>query len=162
MSRTTVRATVASFLSPPNVAGLNKVFTAAPKRVEGTWFRYGQPAGTFSGGIAVVNIVAEREERIALGGEHGGKKWIHYEVSLDIFFHSVQRRSEDAMTDFDTLIDNIKTRIRADRRLGNDAVIFESGERYLDGEYGEPRVLQDGATEIWGSIRFEVSEVITS
>lgn len=162
MSRTTVRAAIASFLAPPNVAGLNKVFTAMPKRVEGTWFRYGQPAGTHSGAVAIVNIVAEREERIALGGEHSGKKWVHYEVSLDIFTHSIHRHSEDAMADFDTLIDNIKTRIRADRRLGNDAVIFESGERYLDGEYGEPRVLQDGATEIWGSIRFEVSEVITS
>ncbi len=162
MSRATVRAAIANYLAPPAVAGLNKVFTATPKRVEGTWFRYGQPAGTQSGAVAVINLTSDREERIALGGEHSGKKWIHYEISLDIYSHSVHRHSEDAMADFDTVIENIKARLRADRRLGNDTVIFESGERYLDGEYGEPRVLNDGATEIWGTIRFEVSEVITS
>ena len=162
MSRATVRAAIADFLAPPAVAGLNKVFTSTPKRIEGTWFRYGQPAGTQSGAVAVINLVSEREERIALGGEHSGKKWVHYEVSLDVYSHSVQKLSENAMTDFDSVIDTIKARLRADRRLGNDTVIFESGERSLDGEYGEPRVLNDGATEIWGSIRFEVSEVITS
>lgn len=162
MSRATVRSAVATYFAPPTVPGLNKVFTAMPKRIEGTWFRYGQPAGTWSGAVAVVHIESEDEERIAIGGEHSGKKWVHYSVALDIYSHSVQRHSEDAMADFDTVIDGVKAALRADRRLNDYPVIFEAGERLLAGEYGEPVVNADGSTEIWGRVRFEVSEVLTT
>ena len=162
MSRATVRAAVAEFFAPPAVPGLNKVFTAMPKRVEGTWFRYGQPAGTLSGMVAVVHIESEDEERIAIGGEHGGKKWVHYTVALDLYSHSVHRHAEDAMNDFDAVVDGVKDRLRSDRRLNDWPVIFEAGERQLSGEYGEPVVNADGSTEIWGRVRFEVSEVLTT
>lgn len=160
MSRQTVRAAVASYFAAPAVSGLNKVFTSMPKRIEGTWFRYGQPAGTKTGAVAFVHLVSENEERRSIGGEHAGQKWVHYEVELQIYCHSIQAHSEDAMADFDTVIDNVKALLRADRRLDDYPVIFEAGEKYLDGQYGEPKVLGDGATEIWGAVRFEVSEFI--
>lgn len=162
MSRATVRAAVQAYFEPPAVTGLNKLFSALPKRIEGTWFRYGKPAGTLSGCVGVVHIVGESEERIAIGGEHSGKKWVHYEVQLQVFQHSLQRHAEDAMNDFDTVMDNIKALLRADRRLDDYPVIFEAGEKYLEGEYGEPKVLADGSTEIWGAVRFEVSEILTT
>jgi hypothetical protein len=162
MSRASIREAVTVFLEPPKVPGLNRVFTSFPKRVEGGWFRYGQPAGTQSGAIGIVHIVGEREERIAFGGEHSGKKWVHYTVELQIFSHSIHQLSERAMDDFDAVVDAAKDRLRSDRRLGQFPIIFESGERQLDGVYGEPRVLQDGSTEIWGCVRFEVSEVLTT
>lgn len=161
MSRQLVRQAVSEFFAPPAVPGLNRVFTAMPKRVEGPWFRYGQPAGTLSGAIGVVHILSEREERIGIGGAHSGKKWVHYTVEIQVFQHSVQRHSEDAMTDFDAVIDAVKDKLRSDRQL-NNALVFESGERLLDGDYGDPKVLQDGSTEIWGAVRFEVSEVLTT
>jgi hypothetical protein len=83
-------------------------------------------------------------------------------VQLQVYQHSLQRHSEDAMNDFDTVMDNIKALLRADRRLDDYPVIFEAGEKYLEGEYGEPKVLADGATEIWGAVRFEVSEILTT
>jgi hypothetical protein len=162
MSRATVRESLVNFFAPPAVPGLNKVFSSFPKRIEGTWFRYGQPAGTQSGAVGVVDIVSEVEERIAIGGEHSGKKWVHYTVDLHVYLHSVHKHSEDAMADFDSVIDACKDRLRSDRRLENFPVIFESGERLLIGQYGEPTVLEQGATEIWGVIQFEVSEVITT
>lgn len=162
MSRATVRSAVLNYFEPPTVAGLNKLFSAHPKRIEGTWFRFGQPAGTESGAVGVVHIVGEYEERIAIGGEHSGKKWVHYTVELQVFLHSVHRHSEDAMNDFDAVIDGVKAALRADRRLDDYPVIFEAGEKALEGEYGEPRVLQDGSTEIWGAVRFEVSEILTT
>lgn len=162
MSRSTVRNAVVKYFEPPTVPGLNKIYSAAPKRIEGPSFRFGQPPGTESGAVGVVHLVNEYEERIAIGGEHSGKKWVHYTVEIQVFLHSVHRLSEDAMTDFDAVIDGIKTALRADRRLNDWPVIFEAGEKALEGEYGEPRVQQDGSTEIWGAVRFEVSEILTT
>ena len=162
MSRTTVRSTVAAFFIPPAVVGLNTVYTSMPKRVNGTDFRSGQPSGTKSGAVGIVHIVGEREERIAIGGATSGKKWVHYTVELQVFCHSIETHSETAMAFFDTVIDNVKTKLRSDRGLNNYPVIFEAGERELTGVYGEPKVLNDGASEIWGAVSFEVSEVLTT
>lgn len=162
MSRATVRSAVLAYFAPPRVNGLNKVFSSMPKRIEGHWFRYGQSAGTPSGAVGIVHIAGESEERIAIGGETDGWKWVHYDVQLDLYQHSVHPLSEDAMTDFDTLVDAVKDALRADRRLSDYPVIFEAGEKYLLGEYGEPKVLGDGSTEVWGTVRFEVSEVIAA
>ena len=160
MSRASVREAVVNYFQPPRAIGLNKVFPSMPKRIEGYWFRYGQPSGVASGAVGIVQLVGENEERIAIGGEHSGKKRVRYDVQLELYQHSVQRNAEDAMADFDALVDNVKAALRADRRLGDYPIIFEAGEQYLLGEYGEPKVLGDGSTEIWGAIRFEVSEVL--
>lgn len=162
MSRATVRQAVAAFFAPPAVDGLNTIYSAPPKRISGPAFREGKPSGTQSGAIGMVNIVSETEERIAVGGEHSGKKWVHYVVELQVFLHSIHPHSEDAMNDFDKVIDSVKARLRSDRRLDDWPIIFEAGERQLSGIYGEPRVLQDGSTEIWGAVQFEVSEVLTT
>lgn len=162
MSRATVRAAVAAFFAPPAVPGLNRVYTSMPKRVEGTNFRNMQPSGTYSGAVAIINIESESETRRSIGGEHSGWKRVSYTVALDIYTHSVHQLAEDAMADFDTVVDGVKAHLRSDRRLEDYPQIFEAGEIFLDGEYGEPRVLQDGSTEIWGTVRFEVSEFIQS
>jgi len=162
MSRAQVRQAVVDFFAPPAVPYLSTIYKATPKRVPGPEFRNTLPSGTYSGAIAIVNLVAENEERIAIGGEHNGRKWVHYEVALEVKLHSIHTHSEDAMTDFDALIDAIKTKLRSDRRLANDGVVFEAGERYLDSEYAEPEVMNDGSTIIWGIVRFEVSEVLAT
>jgi len=162
MSRATVRAAVQAFFAPPAVIGLNNCYTSFPKRIPGTDFRLGQPAGTKSGAVGVVQIVSEREERIAIGGPTSGKKWVHYTVELDVFCHSIETHAETAMGFFDSVIDGVKARLRSDRWLDDYPVIFEAGERSLIGLYGEPKVLADGSSEIWGAVQFEVSEVLTT
>jgi hypothetical protein len=150
------------FFQPPAVPGLNKLYSSHPKRITGSDFHAGRPSGELTGAVAVVGILSENEERIALGGEHSGKKWVHYSVELQVLLNSREQHSEDAMTVFDEVIDAVKERLRSNRRLDNFPVIFEAGEKSLDGEYGEPRLLEDGSTEIWGSVRFEVSEILTT
>ena len=162
MSRATIRAAINSFFAPPAVSGLNTLYAAQPKRIPGTDFRAGQSAGTKSGVVGIVNIMSSREERIAIGGPTSGQKWVHYQCELQLFCHSIETHSENAMAFFDTVVDNIKAKLRSDRYLSDYPAVFEAGERQLLGVYGEPRVLSDGATEIWGAIRFEVSEVITT
>ena len=162
MSRATVRNAVAQFFQPPAVTGLNSVYTSFPKRIPGQDFRKGQPAGTMSGAVGVVHIISEREERIAIGGAQSGKKWVHYTVELQIYCHSIETHAETAMTFFDSVIDGVKAHLRSDRWLNDYPIIFEAGERELSGYYGDPKVLNDGASEIWGAVRFEVSEVLTT
>lgn len=162
MSRTTVRKAVTEFFSPPAVPMLSAVYSSIPKRVPGPEFRKTLSAGTKSGAIAIVAIAGENERRIAIGGEHNGRKRVFYDVILEVKMHSVHTHSEDAMADFDILIDNIKEKLRSDRRLANDGVIFEAGEGYLTGEYADPEVMNDGSTIIWGVVRFEVSEVLNT
>ena len=162
MSRAIVRSAVTAFFQPPAVSGLNKCYSSFPKRIPGPDFRAGQAAGTKSGAVGVTNIVSETEERIAIGGATSGKKWVHYTVELQVFCHSVETHAEDAMDFFDSVIDGVKAHLRSDRWLNDYPVIFEAGERELAGVYGEPRVLNDGASEIWGAVRFEVSEVLTT
>ena len=162
MSRASVRAAVTTFFQPSAVAGLNKVYSSMPKRIPGTDFRQGQAAGTKSGAVGLVQIVAENEERIAIGGATSGKKWVHYTVELQVYCHSIEMHAEDAMAFFDSVIDDVKATLRSDRWLNDYPVIFEAGERSLVGIYGEPKVLADGASEIWGAVQFEVSEVLTT
>lgn len=160
MSRKTVRDAVVSFFEPPVVDGLNKVYSTFPKRIPGTDYRVGKPSGSKSGAVGVVNILSEREHRISFGGEHAGEKMVHYRVELQIYCHSVETHTEDAMIFFDSVIDGVKDRLRSERRLLAWPVIFEAGEEELIGFYGEPRVMNDGASQIWGGIRFDVSEVV--
>lgn len=162
MSRATVRSAVQTFFAPPAVSGLNEVYTSFPKRIPGGDFRKGQASGTKSGAVGVVHIISEREERIAIGGPTSGKKWVHYTVELQVYCHSIETHAETAMAFFDSVIDGIKDHLRSDRWLNDYPVIFEAGERELAGYYGEPRVLNDGASEVWGAVRFEVSEVLTT
>lgn len=162
MSRATVRAAVQAFFKPTAVAGLNAVYTTFPKRIPGGDFRAGQPAGTRSGAVGVVHIITEREERIAIGGAKSGKKWVHYTVELQVYCHSIETHAEAAMDFFDSVIDGVKAHLRSDRWINDYPVVFEAGERELSGYYGEPRVLNDGASEIWGAVRFEVSEILTT
>lgn len=162
MSRATVRSAVATFFAPPSVSGLNTIYTSMPKRVPGSAIRAGQPAGTKSGSVGMVQIVGEREERIAIGGATSGKKWVHYTVQLQIYCHSIETHAELAMDFFDSVIDGVKAHLRSDRWLNDYPVIFEAGERELIGIYGEPKVINDGSSEIWGAVQFEVSEVLTT
>ena len=162
MSRATVRNAVVQFFSPPNVHGLNKIYLSQPKRITGTDFHGGRPSGDLNGAVGVVHIMSETEERVGVGGEHSGKKWVHYQVQFQVLTNSREQLSENSMVFFDSVIDAVKDRLRSNRRLDDYPVIFEAGERELIGEYTDPVLLEDGSTEIWGAVTFEVSEFLTT
>ena len=111
----------------------------------------------------VVFINGEREERIALGGESSGWKKITYDVTFQIFLHSMENYSQDAMTAFDAIVDSVKAQLRAGgHRLNkpDGTQIWQAAEPEISVDYGEPVTNDGGATEIWAGINFNVLEMI--
>ena len=157
--RTGVRATLASFLTTPQIVTLNQVFTSFPKRIN---FQVNSVAGQLSRAALVVFIQSENETRLAIGGATNGWKRVDYSIVLQVFHHSLQRNAEDAMTDFDTLVDNIKTRLRSDHRFGDSTgtLVWQGAEPIINATYGEPSTVAEGATETYAELQFDVTEMI--
>lgn len=157
--RTGVRATLAEFLTTPQITGLNQIFTSFPKRIN---YQVNSVAGQLTRAACVVFIVSENETRLAIGGATSGWKRVDYTVILQIYVHSMERNAEDAMTAFDTLIDNIKTRLRSDHNFGDSTgrLVWQGAEPIIRGRYGEPATSGEGATEIYAEIEFDVTEMV--
>jgi len=158
VTRATARDAVATWIAPPNVAGLNTVFTSWPKLIEGADFTADQPPGTASGTVAVVHIVHEDEQRIAFGGEHGGWKRVTYTITVQLFHRSLEPDAADAQDHLDAVVDALKERIRADRTLGSPDV-WQAAEESFTGDYGVPDLSND-AIETWASISFALTEML--
>ena len=157
--RVGVRATLASFLATPQITTLNQVFTSFPKRIN---FQVNSVAGQLSRAAVVVFIQSENETRLAIGGATNGWKRVDYSIVLQVFHHSLQRNAEDSMADFDTLIDNIKTRLRSDHRFGDETgtLVWQGAEPIINATYGEPSTVAEGATETYAELQFDVTEMI--
>ena len=156
--RVGVRATLASFISNPQIATLNQVFTSFPKRIN---FQVNSQTGQLSRAAAVVFIASERETRLAVGGATNGWKRVDYGIVLQVFHHSLQRDAEDAMADFDILIDNIKTRLRSDHTFGDPTgtLVWQGAEPIITANYGEPKTIAEGATETYAELQFDVTQM---
>jgi len=157
--RVGVRATLATFLATPPITGLNQVLTSFPKRIN---FQVNSTAGQLSRAAVVVFIQSENETRLAIGGATNGWKRVDYSVILQVFHHSLQRNAEDAMADFDALIDNIKTRLRSNHNFGDTTgtLVWQGAEPIINASYGEPSTVQEGATETFAELQFDVTEMI--
>jgi hypothetical protein len=157
--RTGVRATIYSFLSVPQITNLNQIFTSFPKRID---FNVNSTPGSSTRAAAVIFIASETESRIAIGGATNGIKRVDYTIILQIYQHSFERNAEAAMTSFDTLIDAIKTRLRSDHRFGdtNGTLVWQGAEPRITTRYGEPSTAEEGMTETYAEVEFEVTEMI--
>lgn len=160
MSRSEVRNAVASWIAGGNIAHLNQIFVAHPKRIN---FQANSTAGEITRAAGLVFIAGESEERIAIGGAYNGWKRIDYDVQFQVFTHSVASYAQDAMNDFDAIIDAVKDRLRAGgHRLGqtDGSVIWQAAEPGITVSYGEPLTNDGGATEIWAALDFTVTQMI--
>jgi hypothetical protein len=157
--RTAVRATLYNYLLGASIPGLNQLFTSFPKRIN---YQVNSQPGQLSRAAVVIFIQSEREKRIAIGGATNGWKQVDFTVVLQIFHHSLQRSAEAAMADFDTLVDNIKTTLRADHRFGDTTgtLVWQGAEPAIDTLYGEPVTSDNAATETFAEMRFDVTEMI--
>jgi hypothetical protein len=157
--RADVRATLYNYLKTAGIDQLNQLFTSFPKRIN---YQVNAKPGQLSRAAVVIFIQSEREKRIAIGGAHSGWKQVDYTVILQIFHHSVQNNAEDSMADFDTLVDNIKATLRADHRFGDTTgnLVWQGAEPAIDTLYGEPVTSDNGATDTFAEIRFDVTEMI--
>lgn len=161
MGRATVRATIAAYFAPVNVAGLTTTYRSRPKLI--TAQAYGLAAGGGSGAVLVIHLPNADEKRMAMGGAVSGGKFDIHEVSMELMFQSMKVDSMAAMDDYDALIDAFKARFRADRTLGSaDGVpIWQAGEgpNGIKHEGGLP-VLGKQNTIINSVIRFDAYEWI--
>jgi hypothetical protein len=157
--RTGVRDTLTKFIANPPIPTLNQVFKSFPKRIN---FQVNAQPGQLTRSAAVVFIAAEDETRLAIGGATSGWKRVDYTVVIQIYTHSMHPNSEDAMTDFDTLIDNIKTRLRSDHNFGDTTgnLVWQGAEPRISARYGEPATSNEGATETYAELEFDVTEMI--
>jgi hypothetical protein len=170
VSRSVVREAIRAWIADAQITTLNQTLSSFPKRIN---FQEKSFPGQNSRAAAVVFIESEQEMRIAIGGVStmssggAGKGWkrVDYGIALQVFHHSLQRNAEDAMADFDRLIDAIKERLRSGQHtLGveNPNIIWQAAEPGIDVQYGEPLSNEGGATETWAAIRFTVTEMIES
>lgn len=161
MSRAQVRSQLVTFLQGANIDGLNQVFSSFPKRIN---FQQGAKPGQRSRAAAVVFIEDEVETRLALGGATNGIKRIDYSVAVQVFHHSLQNDPIAAMDDFDIVIDGVKDRLRSDHRFGDPTgtLIWQGAEPAIDVSYGVPRAVENGSTETWAAVRFQVSQVFNA
>jgi len=157
--RTGVRATLYNWLSTGSITGLNQIFTSFPKRIN---YQVNSTPGQLSRAAAVIFIQSERESRLAIGGAHSGWKRVDYTVIVQVYHHSMERDAEDAMTAFDTLVDSLKARLRADHNFGDTSgnLVWQGAEPEIRTSYGEPATDKGGATETFAEIQFEVTEMI--
>ena len=99
----------------------------------------------------------------SIGGAYDGWKRVDYIVNFQIYHQSMQPKPEDAMTDFDILIDAVKGQLRAGgHRLGlpDGSVIWQAADPGISATYSEPVTNDGGATETWASITFTVTQMI--
>lgn len=161
MSRATLRAGIQAWLSS-QVVGINTVYSAQPQLIPASAFYAPGTFGASSGCVAVIDILSETENRIALGGATSGWKRVDYQVGVQLFFRSTapaplnQDAGQVAMAAFDTIIENLKLRIRADRTAGG--TVWQWGEGSLIGTYGE-MVAEGDARVAWAMIQTEVTEM---
>ena len=157
--RSGVRSTLSAFIANQPIETLNQVFTSFPKRIN---FQVNALPGQMTRSAVVVFIAAERENRLAIGGATNGWKRVDYTVILQVYAHSLHPNSEDVMTDFDTLIDNIKQRLRSDHNFGDTTgnLVWQGAEPVINGRYGEPATNNEGATDIFAELEFDVTEMI--
>ena len=166
VGRAQVRQTLYNFINPPQVAGINQVFTSLPKRID---FQVNALPSQQSRVAAVIFIESETETRVALGGFNGADNGIHagwkridYTVVIQLFQHSLARTAEQAMDDFDSVIDNLKQQLRSNHTLGDPTgtLVWQGAEPVIDVAYGEPMSQKGTATETWASVRFMITQMI--
>lgn len=170
MSRATVRAQIASYLSGAGITYLSTVKPFPAKFTPEMEFYAGEDPGHSSGAIVYIYFASQIEDRIALGGTHSGRKSVEYEVVLDCFMRSTHRKSEDAGADSEAFIDSLVDAIRADRNAGNAQIIFQWGEGTFPGSPDinvtsyYPRSLAGSAmtTQTYSQIRVTVVEIINA
>lgn len=157
--RVGVRETLWKFLANPPIENLNVIHTSFPKRIQ---FQENAMPGQMTRSQAVIFIESENENRLAIGGATNGWKRVDYSVIVQLYVHSLQPDARTAMADFDTLVDAIKARLRSNHTFGDPTgnLVWQGAEPIINGNYGEPATTNEGATEIYAELQFDVTEMI--
>lgn len=165
MGRQTVRTAVAAYLTNAGLQYVGTVYPARPVIVTEDAYEQtllGEAIAQTLGGssaVLVVNIPSDERLRRADTGRGAVNDTRIHNVALEVWFASVAGNGIQAQQDYDGIVDQIFTLIRADATLGG--LVWSSGE-YTAGirhEQAMPYTDADGAiVQIPGVIRWEVYE----
>lgn len=139
------------------VAGVATLFLAVPTSDNEQDFHAGLADGTATGVKILVGLASEADVRRTMGQ---GYRMATYAVTLDVFGLSRAPHAEQAETDFDLILDGLKSRLFSspDHTLGSQ--VFQAGE----GDAGwrvrrEPAVQTErGKVYLYAQVAFEVWE----
>lgn len=170
MARTEIRAAVASYLTAGvgTIPSLSTVYDHPPKLVNESDFYSAELPGTATGAVIFVYIGPHSSQRVAVGGNHSGKKFRTYPLGLMCYLLSVKPDAQSAGIDNDAFLDGLQTWIEADRTADSAGVVFEWGE---GGENRSPDILthsmlprprNSGAVTIFTSVEVTVREMATT
>ena len=173
MSRSTVRAQMAGWLTAAAIPGLNKVFPAAPLLITGQ--DWAPVAPSTAGACAFIHLDLADRTRISLGGPNSGIKKVVYTTSIVVIYRYMISGAEagdvTAWVDpYETIIDNLVARIEQDRTFGGGATgpIWQAGEGDPNGAPADIRLASDlptvdsGQAEVWSRIELTVVEMVNT
>lgn len=159
MSRATARNAVVQWLNAGQVQNAKTVYRSFPKLIDGRDF---YDTGQGSGAVIIPELASSHAYPITIGGAHGGTWRRDYVVTLHLMFRSNRPSSEDAMEDYDAVVDALETRLLADHTL-NDSTVWQvaEGPNGITHSHGTP-ALDDDVTEIYGTVKADLSEFFTA
>lgn len=157
--REAIRRTLTNFISAPSFSGINQVFRSFPKIIQ--WEINSFPGQQYLS-AAVIHIESEEETRLAIGGATNGIKRVDSQVAVWIAFHGLWGGLEEAMDEFDQLIENFKELLRSDHQFGDTSgtLVWQGAEPVIRATYSEPEVDDNGVIDIWAIVRFPVTQMI--
>jgi len=159
-SRAAVRTAIQNWIMQGTIPNLNQVLISFPKQIN---FQINATAGQLNRAAGVVHISAETETRVAIGGAYNGWKRVDYQIDFQIFHLSLEKKAEAGMDSFDIVVDGVKNLLRGGGHtlgLPDGSLIWEAAEASISANYGLPFTNDAGATEIWASISFPVTQMI--
>lgn len=167
MGRASVREAVASYLEAGEITFLNTIKKHPPKFTSEREFYDDDEPMQSSGAIIFIHIAAQKETRIALGGEHNGRKAREYEFVLDCYLRHLGSAVE-AGENNDAFLDSLVAYIEANRTADSNGVIFQWGEGTFPGsadievDADFPRVLNGAGSvvQVYSSLRISVVEIL--
>lgn len=148
-----------------NIPNFGTLYQALPKVSSEQDLFVNTFPGLAIGATIYMFFTAQRETRIALGGQHSGRKFREYDLGLLIVFKSDLNDTEDGQIAYNTFIDNLTAWIQADRNAGTEAAslggigpyvgtgyVFQWGEGGVNGgtdlvfDHVIPRTMDGGVT----------------
>lgn len=183
MPKSEVTAALAYYLDPSrsNIAYLGAVYPALPKvSNESDLFSF-VPPGTGVGALIYLFCDHQSEQRIALAGQHNGRKFRTYNFSFLCIMKSDLDESADGQAAFNTFMDSLTAYIQADRNAGTESplvggtgpyagsgVVFQMGEGGINEgvdiqvDYPVPKTADGGVTVFQSILRLTVCETLNT
>jgi hypothetical protein len=164
-----------------NIANFGTLYQALPKVASEQDLFSNTFPGLGIGATIYMFFTGQRETRIALGGQHQGRKFREYDLGLLIVFKSDLPSTVDGQLSYNAFIDDLSGWIQADRNAGTEAeslggigpyvgtgVVFQWAEGGVNGgtdmvfDHVIPKTLDGGVTLFQSIAHINVCEALNT